>query len=281
MGVGNGSVVLRRILGRRLRRMREEAGLTLDSAAPQLDWSPSKLSRIENGQQAVDVHGVRSMLDLFDVGGERWTELVTLTREARQRGWWQAYGIGDDSYIGFETEATEVQDFTLDAVPGLLQTADYSRALFASSLARRTEDELANAVAVRMIRQERLTSVEDPLKLEAVIDESVLYRAIGGPAVLAGQLTHLVEAAQLGSVALQVLPVSVTRRSAMSSGLTVLSFGDLDEPDMAYIEHALGALQVEKEADVTRARLILDRLRSDALSPADSLALIRQVADRI
>ncbi len=278
MGVRNGSVVLRRILGRELRLLREEAGLTLERAAPDLDWSASKLSRIETGQQKVDVHGVRSMLDLYGAA-ERWDELISLCREAQQKGWWQAYGLGErDFYIGYETEACLVQDFTIDYVPGLLQVAAYSRALFTSSFVDRTQEELANAIKVRMIRQERLTSEDDPLELVAVIDESVLYREIGGPDVLAEQLAHLVAAAQLPSVTLQVLPTVACQRAAMGSGFTVLNFGDLGEPDMAYVEHALGAMRMEKEADVVRARLMLGRLRSDALSPADSLALIRQVA---
>ena len=277
---GNGSVVRRRMLGRRLRELREEAGLTLEAAAPALDWSTSTLSRIETGHQAPHVHGVRSMLDLYGVGGPVWDELVTLTREVRQKGWWRAYGLGDTSFVGFEAEATLVQDFTLDYVPGLLQAADYARALFTSSLLRRTEAELANGVTVRMIRQERLTSADNPLELVAVIDESVLHREIGGRDVLDAQLAHLAEAARLDAVTLQVLPASATRRAAMGSGLTVLSFGDLGHPDMAYVEHALGALHLEKEADVARARLAFDRLRSDALSPDDSLALIRRVAER-
>ena len=280
VGTRNGSVVRRRMLGRQLRLLREGAGLTLDEAAPRLDWSASKLSRIENGQQSVDVHGVRSMLDLYHAGGEIWTELVGLTREARQKGWWQAYGMGDYSYIGFENEADTVHDFTLDYVPGLLQTADYARALFTSSFLELQGTELENAVTVRMIRQQRLSSIEHPVELTAIIDESVLYRQVGGPAVLAAQLAHLVEAAQLDSVSLQVLPATVPQRAAQASGFTVLSFGDLGEPDIAYVEHALGAIQLEKVADVARARLLFDRLRSDALSSADSLALIQEVAER-
>ena len=151
--VRNGSLVRKRILGRRLRELREESGLTLEAAAPALDWSTSTLSRIETGQQAPNVHGVRSMLDLYGAGGPVWDELVTLTREVRQKGWWRAYGLGDDSYVGFETEATTVLDYTIDYVPGLLQTADYSKALFTASIVNRSADQVTNAVSVRMIRQ--------------------------------------------------------------------------------------------------------------------------------
>jgi DICT domain-containing protein len=161
----NGTSVRRRVLARRLRLLREAAGLTLEGAAPELDWSVSKLSRIETAQQAVDVHGVRSMLDLYGAGGEQWTELTALAREANQRGWWRAFGIGDNSYIGFETEAVQVQTFTLAYVPGLLQVPAYSEALFRASPLRRSAADVEREVAVRRIRQERLTAVDGGLRL--------------------------------------------------------------------------------------------------------------------
>ncbi len=174
----SGSSVRRRMLGRRLRQLREAAGLTSEEAAPKLDWSVSKLSRIETAQQAVDVHGVRSTLDLYGAGGEQWTELIELAREANRRGWWRAYGIGDNSYIGFETKATQVQVFGSDLVPGLLQVTDYSQALFHASVMRRTTVDIERDVAVRRIRQERLTAADEELRLVAIITK-VLLRSAG------------------------------------------------------------------------------------------------------
>jgi len=277
--VRNGTLVRKRMLGRRLRQLREQAGLTLEAAAPAVDWSTSTLFRIETGQQAPDVHGMRSMLDLYDAGSV-WDELVTLTREVRKRGWWRAYGLGDDSYVGVETEAMAVLDYTIDYVPGLLQTEDYSRALFAASIVVRTEEQLANAVSVRMIRQERLSSADQPLELTAIVDESALHRPIGGPDVLAAQREHLLSMAELRTVTLQVLPLAAGARAAMGSGLSILSFGDLGEPDMAYVDHALGAAQLNKSSSVAEAKLVFDRLRSEALPPTDSLNMIRRMVDR-
>jgi transcriptional regulator with XRE-family HTH domain len=276
----NGSTGVRRQLGRRLRLLREQAGLTLEEAAPALDWSTSKLSRIENAQQRVDTHGVRSMLDLYGVGGDQWGELIELTRLAWQRGWWRAYGLDDKGYVPLETEASLVRDFTVCYVPGLLQTADYARALFLASLTRRTEEQLENAIAVRMIRQRRLTSADDPLELVAIIDESVLLRPVGGRPVMATQLERLIEAAALDTVTLQVLPIGVGAHPAMTAVFTLLSFGELNEPDMAYVEHPMGAVHLSKERDVARATLVFDRLRSDALSPVDSVVLIRRVLEQ-
>ncbi|HXV94281.1 MAG TPA: helix-turn-helix transcriptional regulator [Pseudonocardia sp.] len=277
MDTRNGSVVRRRMLGRRLRQLREDAGLTLDAAAPALDWSTSTLSRIETGQQAPNVHAVRSMLDLYDVGGQQWEELVTLTREVRRKGWWRAYGFGDNTYVGFEAEACRVEEYTLAYVPGLLQIPEYSRALFLRAPFRRTPEEVENAVTVRMMRQRRLTSIEDPVELVAIIDELALHRPIGGRKVLREQLEHLIIAAELDTVSLHVLPAEVGALGALASSFLVLSFGELGEPDIAYAEHALGAVQLAKEADVELARLAFDQLRSEVFSPADSVALIGEV----
>jgi hypothetical protein len=274
---GNGSAVRRRVLGRELRKLRERAGFSLETAAPRLEFSTSKLARIEIGQQHVDVHTVKSMLDLYEES-ERWAELLDLTRASRAKGWWRAYGVGDNSFVDFEAEAVLVRSYTVDVVPGLLQTADYSKALFVASPVRRTADELANEIAVRTIRQRRLTSPDDPITLDAVINEDVLYRPVGGRAVLSAQLDHLIVAAGLDIVRLAVLPRAIGAHVAMCSGLLVLSFGDVGEPDLAYIEHALGSMFVQKEAEVNRARLSLEQLRSDALSPEESLSLIRRAA---
>jgi transcriptional regulator with XRE-family HTH domain len=101
-------MIRRRVLAKQLKLLREQAGLTLEQAAPKLDFSVSKMSRIENAQIVIDVHWVKSMLDVYDVGGVRWTELLDLAREANQPGWWRAYGLGNNSYIAFETEASRV-----------------------------------------------------------------------------------------------------------------------------------------------------------------------------
>jgi transcriptional regulator with XRE-family HTH domain len=111
--MGNNGTLRQRRLGRELRRLREDAGLSLEEVAPALDWSTSKLSRIETGQQGVDVHGVRSMLDLYDVGGERWTEIIDLTRQARQKGWWHTYGLSNRGYLALEADAAVVHAYQL------------------------------------------------------------------------------------------------------------------------------------------------------------------------
>ncbi|WP_345604230.1 helix-turn-helix domain-containing protein [Pseudonocardia adelaidensis] len=273
-----GSMIRRRVLARQLKLLREQSGLTLEQAAPKLDFSVSKLSRIENAQVVIDVHWVKSMLDVYDAGGARWNELLDLAREAQQPGWWRAYGLGNNSYIAFETEASRVQVFTLGYVPGLLQTAGYARALMRAVPVRRTDEQLDNEVAARMYRQQRLSSAENPLELVAVVDEPVLHRPVGGPDGLREQLDHLAMLAELDSVTLHVLPAAVGAHAALASGFSILSFGELEEPDMAYIEHTVGALMLDKAEEVVRAKLAFEHVLSDSLDPAESLALIRRSA---
>jgi transcriptional regulator with XRE-family HTH domain len=277
-GSRNGSSIRRRILGRRLRELREQAGFTLEAAAPALDASVSRLSRIETGQQKADVHLVKSMLDLFDAGGDNWTELLDLAREAGRRGWYRAYGLGDNSYVGYETEATQVLEYALGFVPGLLQVPDYTRALFDASPMRRSDMEREREVEIRAIRQQRLRSADDPLQVLAILDEAVLRNPVGGSATLQAQLVHLAAVAELPTVTLHVLPAGQGAHPALGSGFTLLSFGDLGEPDMAYVEHALGAAHLEKEPEVTLARLKFDQLRARALARAESTELIKRIA---
>jgi transcriptional regulator with XRE-family HTH domain len=263
-------------LGRILRELREEAGLSLEVAAPALDWSSSKLSRIENGRQGVDVHGVRTMMDIYGVVGPQWDELLDLTRSLSEKGWWRVFGLDDKGYVPLEAEATLVREATTAYVPGLLQIEAYARAVFA--IHQRTDAELDNLTAVRRIRQERLTSLEDPLELVAVVDEVVLRRPVGGAAVMRVQLAHLVEAADLDRVTLQVLPMSLGAHPGLSAPFTLLTFGGIDFGDMVYVEHPVGAVHISKEDEVAVARLKFDRLRSLALDPDDSVELIERVA---
>jgi hypothetical protein len=218
------------------------------------------------------------MMDIFGVGGEQWGELLDLTREANVKGWWRAFGLDDKGYLPLESEASAVRDYTVTYVPGLLQTAEYARAMFEASLQRRSAEILERDVRVRMIRQDRLTSASDPIKLAAVIDEPVLHRPVGGLSVMHAQLRHLVAAAALDSVELQVLPSGIGAHPAMGGAFTVLSFDGLGEPDVGYVEHPMGSVHIEKEEDVARARLVFEHLCSVALSPAESVALIERVA---
>ncbi len=276
-GVGIKGTLPQRQLARALRRLREEAGLTLEEVAPKLDWSTSKLGRIETAENGVDVHGVRSMLDLYNIGGAQWTEIIEMTREARKKNEWHVYGIGGQGYNRLEMDAAVVHNYQLAYAPGLLQTEDYMRALFRNSPRRPTDAEIDRDVQARLFRQRRLTA--DPaLELVAIVDESALRRPVGGVEVLRAQLHHIVVQAALPSVCLQVLPFSLGAHAGMNGSFIVLGFDDPEEPEIAYVEHTANALHLDKKADVQACKVIFDRLRTEALSAPDSATFVKRLA---
>lgn len=187
----------RRRLAHRIRQLREAARMTQETAAAGLDMSTSALSRKEIGEVATSVHEVRSMMDLYDIYDP---DLLDLARAARERGWWRAYGVEDRGYVDLETEACAVRELSLMYVPGLLQTEDYMRAIFNADRVRRTKRVVENDVAVRLIRQRRLTDDEHPIHVTALVDETALRRPIGGADVMREQLHHVLEAVELERV---------------------------------------------------------------------------------
>ena len=254
--------------------------LTLEEAAKKMRFSRSKLNRIETGESRIGYHELRALLDIYGVTVDRWDEYERLQEAAEEPGWWKAFGVSDKGYVPLESLASEVCEFNLGSLSGLLQTEGYARAMFQADLTRRGREALFKALEIRMIRQKRLTSTDNPLTLTAVLDESVLYRPVGGREVMAAQLEHLLVVSELETVTLQILPVSLGAHPAQAGGFILLSFPDPDMPDVAYAEHPLGAVNTDRELVVSKAKLRFDRLRSDALSPAESAGLIRRVAER-
>jgi len=267
----------RRRLARRLRQMREHAGLTLEEAGAKLDKTRSALGRIETGTTKADVHLIRSMMDIYDHYDP---DLVDLVREANRPGWWTKYNIDDRGYISTEAEAAGVFEFSLMNIPGLFQTEGYMRALFAARRVRRSSEQLANDVAARLHRQQRLTDEEFPLQLVTIIDEAALRRRVGGAKVMRDQLRHLAIVSELSTVSVQVLPNDAGAHPGMDGAFLILTFPE-DDPSVLYVEYTNGSLQVENAEEVAAARLVFDRLRSEALSPSDSVAFIERVADEL
>src|SRR5215472_14718787 len=201
--------VRRRRLRAELRRLRTERGLTID-AVQELskgDIKTPNLSRWETGERNVRPTDVRLLLDIYGVAGEEREALLTLARQAKERGWWQSFGISVPSwfqfYVGLESEASTIRQYSAELVPGLLQTADYYRAFLGTAPGdpRITGKE----VDVRLARQQRLTS-DDPPEFWVVLNEAVVRRRVGGNAVMSAQLEHLAQLSQLPRITIQVLP---------------------------------------------------------------------------
>jgi transcriptional regulator with XRE-family HTH domain len=261
--------------------MREQAGLTLAEAAKQLDKTKSALSRLETGQSKVDVHIARSMMDLYDRYDP---DLLDLVRQARTTGWWVQYlspRYCDRGFTGLETDASAKVELCLVLIPGLLQTEAYARAIYEGRLHPWTTREVENNVRLRMARQCRLTDREFPLDLVALIDESALRKHVGGAEVMRDQLRHLAKSADLPTVTVQVLPNSLGTHVGMNGAMVVLSYPDDDDPDVLYTEEVVGATHANDPEVVAAAKAVLTRLRSEALSQEESVALVERIADQL
>lgn len=260
-----------RLLARTLRRLREQNGYTQEEAARKLVFTDKKLSRIEQGQ-VPGYHEFLAMLDLYGIIVSDFDEYILMRERATEKGWWHAYGLDDRGFVSVEAEASEIRTYQLGFVPGLLQTEAYIRDTFAAARVPFEGRQLENEVAVRLRRQRRL--VEDPLlTLHAVVDETTLHRQ----ACDRGQLQQIIERASLPNITFQVIPHAVGTHDGLVSSFLVVSFPDVGERDLAYVEYGFGALQIENEHEARAARLMFNHLADVALDEQDSLALVEGV----
>jgi transcriptional regulator with XRE-family HTH domain len=271
----------KRRLGRLLTRFREDAGLTLDQAGEALYTSRSAVSRLENGSTKVNVHVLKSMLDLYDIGADRWPGLIEMALRAGEKGWWNQFGPGTaGTYVDFETEVEELLMWGLAIVPGLLQTTDYATTLFRDHYKGRRdiEEVVQRHVAVRAARQERLME-QPPLRVTAVIDESALMRPLGGADVRTGQLVHLAEVAALPNVEILVLPLG-TPHQALEGGFTIMRFPrHLEEPDIVYHQYPFNEHFLDKPEQVTQFHRLFRDLHKKALRPGESASVFQRHAE--
>ena len=283
MAAGSGPTVRRRQLMAELKRLREAAGLTQEDVAGRLDWHPTKVMRIETGRTPPHPNDVRVMLGLYGVGDE--TELaglISLAKDARQRGWWYSYRDVMVSrlevFIGLESEADTIRDFELAMIPGLLQTADYARALI-GALGSYDAAEVERRVEVRLTRQQQLAASGG--KLWAVLDEAAVRRVVGGQEIMAAQLRHLTAAAESGRAMIQVVPYGAGPHPGQAGPFIILGFGDATQPDVVYLETVGGNLYVDKPEEVRMFATAFDQLCAAALSPAQSTAMLRALAGEL
>ena len=287
MSPARGPVVPRRRLGAELRALREQAGLTIDEVAKALECSVSKVSRLETGQGIPYRRDVRDLLDRYGIADQaRRDRLMRWVRDGNRQGWWDDFSnvLAPDPedpllpdnlsrYVALEQDASEVRTFEAMVVHGLLQTEDYARALF-NTLSTANEEATERLVELRMRRQRRLYADEDPLIVQMVLDEAVLYRSVGGPQVMRQQLARLLTDAQRPNITLRVLPFSIGAHRSVSGSFVVLAFADTDDNDLVYIEGHVGDLYLEKEHDVEVYEELFDVLVGQCLTVDQSAKLI-------
>ncbi|MFD4643585.1 helix-turn-helix transcriptional regulator [Lentzea sp. NPDC058436] len=233
-------VVLQKRLLAELKQTRDELGLSQQTVADAMDWSVSKLIRIEKGENKISVTDVQALLFHYGVrDNDRVAELVGMTRAIRQSksAWMEKYrGSFSEQFAKFvelETAAVRIRQSQLNVVSGLLQTPDYAHALVKSY--GNPDTVVERGVEIRMHRQAVLDP--DGPDISIILDESVLHRVIGNEGVLRRQLLRIREVAALDHVAVQILPFAAGIHPAMKGSFSILEFSEGEEDFALLLEH--------------------------------------------
>lgn len=284
-----GSTVPRRQLGRYLRTLRVEAGLTVRATAKELERSEPTLWRIESGQVAVRALDVEQMCRLYGATADMTKALMALARETKAKGWWQTYGdvVPEwfDLFVGLEAAANRVSEYEHSLIPGLFHTEAYAQTLIKEEHPEESDEEVARRLSLRLGRQAILRRPIDPPVVRVALREAILRSPVGGPSIMAGQLAHLARLSELRNVSLRIIPADIGYHPGLSTGaFTILRFplnggGVETEPPTIYQEMYTGALYLDKPAEVERFDAAFEAIWDTALDERSSRDLIGRTAE--
>lgn len=287
-----GSTLPRRQLGRALREAREGAGFTLERAAQLMEMGKTSVGRIEKGQNdKVRLRDVEAFGNLYGLGEGQIEQLKALAQQSATKSWWQASRNlimpGYNTYLGLESGASQLAMYQPLVIPGLLQVADYARAIERPYLPNDTQEDVERRVALRLRRAAILTRRSSPIKAEFVVHEGVLHTIVGSHAVMAAQHRHMADMSTRPNVTVRILPFTA---GFPGDCVPVLPYILLDfpvdgpgagvEPPVVYAENNTGVMFFEGDDDVKRYRDIHETIRCAALEEQLSRDLLRQVARR-
>lgn len=280
----SGPTIARWQLGRQLKTLREAAKITQIQIADILGCSESKIYKIEAGDVGINRGDLLVMLNKYGLSEDdsRFNTAIDLQKQGRQRGWWSKYGSLPTNYamyVGLESAATEVKNFELAVVPGLLQTREYATAVVSAAWPDK-QSEVDRRVELRMARQSCLTE-EPALRFWAIIDEAVLHRRTGDNQVMRGQLDHLIEMSRRPNVELQVLPFSEGHHPGTIGSFSILEFPEDIHSPVAYVVSQAGDVYLERDDDLKRVTLAYTHLHAASLSPSKSRELIAAIAKQL
>lgn len=290
MATDQGRVVQSMLLRGELVRLRKDSGLTQEQVAGTLEWSPSKLIRVEGGRSSITKVDLDALLTAYGVTSEsRRDQLQALNRGARERAWWDSYK--DDispaylNYVGLEAGAAFVRQFQLGFIPGLLQTEDYARAVTRVGSVEPSKVDLL--VGLRMKRQSELAQRSTPPRQYFVIDEGVIRRHIGikkDRTIMPTQLRHMADKAERdGLVTIRVIQFGTGAHPGLFGPFTLLEFNEGSLPDVLYLDAGRGDFDVISGNDPRVAAYADDFevLVEDALPAGKSIEFIRSVAEEM
>ncbi|WP_322942175.1 helix-turn-helix domain-containing protein [Actinacidiphila yeochonensis] len=283
-----GSTVPRRQLGRQLRDLRQQAGLTLKAAAATLEFSETKMWRIETGQTVMRTLDVEQMCRIYGAPEDATKYLMSIAKQTRDKAWWFSYGdvivLGFDLYLGLEEAAARLSWYEANLVPGLLQTRNYARTLIREDNPDLSFIEIERRVDLRVARQRLLRRSFNAPDLHVVLDEAIMHRPVGSTEVMVEQLKLLLKLGDLPNVSLRVVRYAAgVHRGLLSGPFVLLDFplnvnGQPSEPSTVYVDGFAGSLYLDRPHEVERYSSAFTKLWDEAENEKDSATIIYQTA---
>ncbi|MCW2871136.1 MAG: transcriptional regulator [Streptomyces oryziradicis] len=277
---GGAPTVLRLVLGKRLRELRENAGLSYEQAAQTLDVTHATIRRMEKAEVGLKIPYVEKLLRLYEIPESEAEGFLTMARQGNEPGWWHDFRdvLPDwfSAFVSLEGEASMIRAYEPHYVPGLLQTEEYARAVLGAGMPKASAEMLERAVALRTERQKMLARPDPPL-LWVVMDETVLRRPVGGPDVMRGQIAALIEAAKKPNVLLQVMPFAAGTHPAMYGPFHIFRFQVRELPDIVCSENLRDAVYFDRYEDVSVFLEALDGACVQAEAPQSTEDILKRL----
>jgi transcriptional regulator with XRE-family HTH domain len=280
-------LVQRRRLRTELRKARLSVGYTLEQVARSMEWSLSKVIRIESGAVGVSANDLRALLALYRVSSqERAEELLDLARASRQSSWWSRYRADISpqylQYIEYEEAAAVLRMYEPLLLPGLWQTREYATAIILELADPGTPETLIQTrIEIRMRRQQLLDRYPPPV-ISCVVDEAAVQRMAGQRDVAPGQIAHLIELAGRPNTSLEIVPFGAGFHRGMLEPFLILEFPDPEDSDVLFLETSRDTIFSQDESgEIAGYREVFEDLRSASLDGAATLAYLRNLMSQV
>jgi transcriptional regulator with XRE-family HTH domain len=276
----------RRRLRNELRAARQVKGLTQEQVAIAMEWSLSKMNRIEKAKTGISANDLKVLLPLYGItDNDRTEELLALARASRQTPWWRGYAEFAPStlleLIDYENAASAISQFEPMFVPGILQNEPYALAVLRAAYGEGSPAERVPALVELRTRRRELLSSEGAPRCSFILDEAVIHRIVGSPAIMGRQLMHLVTLAGLPNVTIRVVPFGAGLHPGMRGPFKVIEFDDEPDEDIAFLEGPRGDFISDDPQEAKGYLETFERIAQLALGESESVGLLRKTADEM
>ncbi len=281
-----GRTTTRRLLRGVLRGLRQKKGMSVEEVAAEVEWSASKLIRVEGGQVGLSVSDLNALLQVYEVHERTQVEeLRVLARASRQRAWWSEYQryipAGYVEFIGAESDAARIRHYHPTTVPGLLQRPRYTEAIIEGTALDELAPDVARARAeIRRKRQERVFDRDDPPAVTIMLDEAVLRRPVGGADTMRDELNHLISMVEQNKISMVVVPFSAGAHPGLMGAFALFEYDDPEVEDLVCLETPHNDILIRDKPDLlAQYRHAAEHLEEIGLTGAEAVRFVEQVRE--